>query len=82
MSETIGVLEFDLKGDIKEKTGDFANEDNESFIQKILYMLQDVNAIKTKLPNVGQFVKMRIKNDKTKYDVAVGSSSIKINKYN
>lgn len=82
MAEDIGILDFDLKGVIKEKTGEFANEDNESFIQNILYMLQDVNVIRTKRPHLGQFVRMRIKNEKTKYDVTVGSTSIKIKKYN
>ncbi len=49
--------------------------------QNILYILQDVNSLKSKLPNSGNFLKIRIRNDKNHFEVAVGSSYIKVNKY-
>lgn len=49
--------------------------------QNILYILQDVNSLKSKLPNPGNFLKIRIRNDKNHFEVAVGSSYIKVNKY-
>ena len=37
--------------------------------------------MKSKLQNSGNFIKIRIRNDKSHYEVAVGASYIRVNKY-
>ncbi len=57
------------------------NSEISELTQNVLYILQDVNSLKSKLPNSGNFLKIRIRNDKSHYEVAVGSSYIRVNKY-
>ncbi len=93
MHELIGMVEITLEGDVikvkqlskaKQKSGDFeksdANEISE-LTKNILYIIQDVNSLKSKLQNSGNFIKIRIRNDKSHFEVAVGSSYIRVNKY-
>lgn len=97
MHELLGILETDFNGKIikvlyifefiltYQCTGDFEkkeqNELNE-FIKNFLYILQDAISIKSKLNNSGNFIKVRMRNDKTQFEAAIGASYIRINKYN
>ena len=58
-------------------------EENErkSLIKNVIYIIQDVNAIKTKETKLGSVIKIRIRNDKQHFEVSVGNNYIKINKY-
>lgn len=47
----------------------------------MFYIIQDVNNVKTKLANTGNLLKLRLRCDKDHYEVAVGSSYVRINKY-
>jgi hypothetical protein len=82
-----GIINLDLNGVITSKTGDFENESEENLnklTKNILYILQDVNAIKTKegVGGFGNFQKITLKCMKFRYEVAIGNSSIRIVKFN
>ena len=65
-----GKIDLDLKGEIISKTGDFENESEENLnklTKNILYILQDVNAIKTKV-GVGGLWKFS-KNNFKRYEI-------------
>ena len=79
--ELIGVLELTPLGEIIMKSGEFEKKGEKElndFTKSIIYILQDVNSIKAKLTNTGNFIKIRIRNDKSHHEVAVGSSLIRI----
>ena len=80
MSE-IGRIELDLKGNIINKNGDFESELEENLnklINTIIYILQDIHYIKSKNNSFGNFQKLTLKALKFRYEVAIGSSSIRI----
>lgn len=56
-------------------------DDKNALIQNSLYVIQDIEAIKTKDAKIGSMIKFRIRNEKQHYEVSVGTVSIKINKY-
>lgn len=47
----------------------------------VLYIIQDINSLKSKLNNSGNFIKIRIRNERNHYEVAIGSSYIRVNKF-
>jgi hypothetical protein len=51
------------------------------FVNNVIYIIQDIQAIKTKKTSLGGFVKVRLRNDKDHYEIGLGSSLIIINKY-
>ena len=84
MSE-IGRIELDLKGNIINKNGDFESELEENLnklINTIIYILQDIHYIKSKNNSFGNFQKLTLKALKFRYEVAIGSSTIRIVKIN
>ena len=84
MSE-IGIIELDLKGNIINKNGDFESELEENLnklINTIIYILQDIHYIKSKNNSFGNFQKLTLKGLKFRYEVAIGSSTIRIVKIN
>ncbi len=84
MSET-GRMELDLNGNLINKNGDFENESEENLsklITNLIYILQDVHSIKSKNNSLGNFQKITLKASKLRYEVAIGSSSIRIVKFN
>jgi len=83
--ECIGVLEITPKGDVIKKSGEFEKKEQKELnelTKNIIYILQDVNSIKLKINNTGNFIKIRIRNDNHHYEMAIGSASIRINEYN
>ena len=84
MDKSKGIIEMDLNGKILSKTGEFETEPEENlnkFVKNIYYILQDVHNIKNKNTNLGNFQKLTIKSGKIQYEVAIGSSVIKIFKF-
>lgn len=58
-----------------------SENDKKSLINNVIYVIQDINAIKNKESKLGNVIKIRIRNDKQHYEVAVGTNLIRINKY-
>jgi len=56
--------------------------DRKSLIQNVIYVIQDLNAIKNKESKLGSVIKIRIRNDKQHYEISVATNLIRINKYN
>ena len=80
-----GIINLDLNGVITSKTGDFENESEENLSKlttNLIYILQDVHSIKSKNNSLGNFQKLTLKASKLRYEVAIGSSSIRIVKFN
>ena len=80
-----GKIDLDLTGKIISKTGDFENESEENLSKlttNLIYILQDVHSIKSKNNSLGNFQKLTLKASKLRYEVAIGSSSIRIVKFN
>ena len=85
MDKAKGIIEMDLSGKIMSKTGEFETETEENlnkFSKNIFYILQDIQNIKNKNTTLGNFQKLTIKAGKVQYEVAIGSSVIKIFKFN
>lgn len=81
MPELLGSIECDLEGNILKATGDFAGKDHKDITKNIFYIIQDVSKIQTNLTDTGNFIKIRIRCDTGQYEVAVGSSTLQINRY-
>ena len=84
MSEQNGIIEIDLKGNIQSKLGEFESMEEAALsklIKNILYILQDTTMIKSKASSLGDVELLAIKGTNCRYEVAVGSSTIKIIKY-
>ena len=85
MDKAKGIIEMDLSGKIMSKTGEFETETEENlnkYSKNIFYILQDIQNIKNKNTTLGNFQKLTIKAGKVQYEVAIGSSVIKIFKFN
>ena len=81
-----GKIELNFQGEIISKDGDFENESEENLNKltiNILYILQDINAIKSKVGtgDYGNFQKITLKNMKYRYEIAIGNSTIRIVKF-
>jgi hypothetical protein len=50
-------------------------------VSNVLYIIQDIQNIKTQQSKLGGFVKVRMRNRDGHYEAALGTSVIKINKY-
>ena len=84
MSEQNGIIEIDLKGISQSKLGEFESMEEAALsklIKNILYILQDTTMIKSKASSLGALQMIAIKGTNCRYEVAVGSSTIKIIKY-
>lgn len=67
--------EFELKrSDYFENLSD---EENSSIIKNSLFLLEEINKLQ-KYEEVGDFLKFKINNDSKHYEIAIGSSSIKV----
>jgi hypothetical protein len=78
-------MELYLYGNLINKNGDFENESEENLsklITNLIYILQDVHSIKSKNNSLGNFQKITLKASKLRYEVAIGSSSIRTVKFN
>ena len=85
MDKAKGIVEMDLNGKIMSKTGEFESETEENlnkFSKNIYYILQDIHNIKNKNTGLGNFQKLTIKVGKAQYEIAIGSTVIKIFKFN
>ena len=79
------VIEMDLNGKVTSKQGQFENESEEKLqklTKNIFYILQDITNIKNKNQSLGKFHKLTIKAGDVRYEIAVGSTIIKIFKFN
>jgi hypothetical protein len=56
-------------------------KDINEVINSALYILQDIQAIRSNKQNLGKFSKVNVRNDHYHYEIGLGSSMIKINKY-
>ena len=84
MDKAKGIIEMDLNGKILSKAGEFETEPEENlnkFTKNIYYILQDIHNIKNKNTTLGNFQKLTIKAGKSQYEVAIGSSVIKVFKF-
>ena len=85
MESTKDIIEMDFSGKVTSKQGQFENESDEK-VQKltknVFYILQDITNIKNKNQSLGNFQKLTIKAGNVQYEVAVGSTIIKIFKFN
>ena len=78
------VIEMDFTGKVSSKKGEFESESEENLkklSKNIFNILQDITNIKNKNPSFGNFKKLTIKTDNIQYQVAVGSTMIKIAKF-
>ena len=85
MDKANGIIEMDLSGKVTAKSGDFESEKEENinkFAKNIFYILQDLQNIKNKNKDLGNFQKLTIKSGKIQYEIAVGKSVIKVCKFN
>ena len=57
------------------------DKDLTDLVKNMIYIIQDVQSIKTQISNLGGLIKIRIRCDNEHYEMALGSSIIKINKY-
>ena len=84
MDKAKGIIEMDLSGKILSKNGEFESEAEENLnklSKNIFYILQDIQNIKNKNSTLGNFQKLTIKVGKIQYEIAIGSSVIKIFKF-
>ena len=84
MDKAKGIIEMDLNGKIMSKTGDFETEPEENLnkiTENIYYILQDIHNLKSKDSNLGNFQKLTIKAGNAQYEVAIGSTVIKVFKF-
>ena len=81
MSEEINnIIECDLKGGIVSKKGEFESMSEDvlkKITKKIVFILKDAVSLENKA-NLGKFKKISIKDGKNQYEVAIGSTAIKI----
>ena len=85
MENTKGILELDLTGKINSKSGEFETETEESLnnlSKNIFHILLEAQNIKNKNQPFGNFQKPTIKFGNIIYEIAIGSSTIKIFKFN
>ena len=85
MDKATGIIEMDLNGKVMSKTGDFESETEENInklTKNIFYILQDVHNIKNKNAAFGNFQKLTIRASQAQYEIAIGSTLIKIFKFN
>ena len=85
MDKATGIIEMDLNGKVMSKTGDFESETEENInklTKNIFYILQDVHYIKNKNASFGNFQKLTIRASQAQYEIAIGSTVIKIFKFN
>ena len=85
MENAKGVLELNLEGKITSKSGEFETETEESvnnLVKNMYHILQDIHSIKNKNKSFGNFQKLTFKAGNVQYEVAIGSSSIKLFKFN
>ena len=85
MDKAKGIIEMDLNGNIMSKTGEFETETDENInklTKNIYYILQDINNIKNKNSSFGNFQKLTIRASQAQYEIAIGSTVIKIFKFN
>jgi hypothetical protein len=57
------------------------NENLKELIHRFIYIVQDINSIKGHSQNLGNLLKIRLRNSTEHYELAVGSTYFKINKY-
>ncbi len=84
MDKVVGIIEMNLDGKIISTTGEFESESEDNinkFTKNIYYILQDIHNIKNKNTTLGNFQKLTIKAGKSQYEVAIGSSVIKVFKF-
>ena len=85
MDKATGIIEMDLNGKVMSKTGDFESETEENInklTKNIFYILQDVHNIKNKNASFGNFQKLTIRASQAQYEITIGSTLIKIFKFN
>ena len=86
MSDLLATIECDYEGRIihvKRLIIQGNDKDNEikEIVKNILYIIQDIAIIKSKLANTGNFLKLVMKNSMSHYEIALGTNLIRINKY-
>jgi len=94
MLEIIGGLDIDFDGKILivskrlkltfQSSGELesmSENEKKSLIKNVIYVVQDINAIKNKESKLGNVIKIRIRNDKQHFEISVGINLIRINKY-
>ena len=74
-------FKYDLNN-YKGSSKSMSEKETKELIIITLYIIQDIAAIKSKLGNTGNFIKISLKNKLSHFEIAIGNSSIRINEYN
>ena len=85
MDKAKGSIEMDLNGKIISKTGEFETETEENIeklTKNVFYILQDIYNIRNKNASFGNFQKLTIRASQAQYEIAIGSTVVKIFKFN
>ena len=57
------------------------SDDLKALIQRFIYIVQDISSIKGHSQSFGNLLKLRVRNSTEHYELAIGSTSFKLNKY-